>query len=304
MSDKKDYYYIRIKENFYESDKMAYLQSLPQGYEFSDILMKMYLKSLSHNGQMKISNRIPYSPETIAKITGHDLATTQKALMLFKELELIEILSNGFIFMLDIQELIGKSSTEADRKRRWRLQVEEEKKKLLEEKEEVKTIDTTQVESEWDICPTEMGHLSGHFSTKDRDRDRDRDIVRDRIIVKENETKVSDDDLQKYLLDDLRLETSSSKNVVKALKEVGKDINYLKEKVELTEAKTIGGAFKNVGFLVKAIKGDWKNDYKPKADKPKAKKTAFHNFEHSSERDYTDNELNSYISNVKIKKKA
>ena len=39
----------------------------------------------------------------------------------------IEVLQNGTIFMSDIQSLIGKSSTEADRKREYRKRIEMEK---------------------------------------------------------------------------------------------------------------------------------------------------------------------------------
>ena len=44
---------------------------------------------------------------------------------------MIDILDNGAIYMLDIQNFIGKSSTEADRKRLYRQEIEAEKKQLL-----------------------------------------------------------------------------------------------------------------------------------------------------------------------------
>ena len=77
------------------------------------------------------NERIPYSPDVLATITRHQVGTIEKALKLFKELDLIEILDNGAIYMLDIQNLIGKSNTEADRKRAYRKRIEEEKAKLL-----------------------------------------------------------------------------------------------------------------------------------------------------------------------------
>ena len=44
-------------------------------------------------------------------------------LKLFQEMGLIKKMENGAIYMTDIQEYIGKSSTEADRKRRYREQM-------------------------------------------------------------------------------------------------------------------------------------------------------------------------------------
>ena len=39
MSDCKKYYYLKIKEDFFESEDIKVLQSLDDGYLFSDILM-------------------------------------------------------------------------------------------------------------------------------------------------------------------------------------------------------------------------------------------------------------------------
>ena len=52
MSDNKKYYYIRIKDNFYDTDDIKLLQSMDNGYLYSDILMKLYLKSLKNNGRL------------------------------------------------------------------------------------------------------------------------------------------------------------------------------------------------------------------------------------------------------------
>ena len=44
---------------------------------------------------------------------------------------MVEVLDNGAIYMLDIQNFIGKSSTEADRKRIYRARIDAEKNALL-----------------------------------------------------------------------------------------------------------------------------------------------------------------------------
>ena len=73
------------------------------------------------------SERIPYNPDILSKITRHNVGVIEKALKIFKELGLIEVLDNGAIYMLDIQNFIGKSSTEADRKRSYREMIEKDK---------------------------------------------------------------------------------------------------------------------------------------------------------------------------------
>lgn len=131
MADNKKYYYLKIKENFYETEDMKILQAMDNGYLYSDILMKLYLKSLKTDGKLMFKENIPYSPKMIATITNHNIDTVDKSLRVFRDLGLIEVLDNGAIYMLDIQSLIGKSSSEADRKRDYRNRIKEEKQLLL-----------------------------------------------------------------------------------------------------------------------------------------------------------------------------
>ncbi|AJE11282.1 hypothetical protein T259_1908 [Clostridium botulinum CDC_1436] len=131
MSDNKKYYYLRIKENFYDTEDIKILQSMDNGYLYSDILMKLYLKSLKNEGRLMFKEHIPYNPKMVATVTGHNIAIVEKAIKVFIELGLIEILDNGAIYMLDIQNFIGKSSSEGDRKRAYRKKIETEKQNLL-----------------------------------------------------------------------------------------------------------------------------------------------------------------------------
>lgn len=127
MSDNRKYYYLKLKENFFETDSMILLESMNDGYLYSNILMKLYLRSLKDDGRLMLNGRIPYNSQMIANITRHQVGTVEKALDIFKELDLIDILDNGAIYMLDIQNFIGESSSEADRKRSYRSRIEKEK---------------------------------------------------------------------------------------------------------------------------------------------------------------------------------
>ena len=131
MADDQKYYYMRLKDGFFEEDAVKIIESMQDGYLYSNILLKLYLKSLKFSGKLMYNERIPYNPTVLATITGHKVGVIEKALNIFKELDLIEILDNGAIYMLDIQNLIGRSSTEADRKREYRAKIEAEKAFLL-----------------------------------------------------------------------------------------------------------------------------------------------------------------------------
>ena len=151
MSDNKKYYYLRLKDNFFDTDEMKILESMKDGYLYSNILLKLYLRSLKNDGRLVFNDRIPYSADMLSSITGHQVGTIKQALSIFKDLGLIEVLDNGAIYLLDIQNYIGKGSSEADRKREYRQRIESER--------------------------TNVQTNLRQISTRDRDRDRDIYVV-------------------------------------------------------------------------------------------------------------------------------
>lgn len=127
MADNKKYYYLKLKEGFFDSDEMIILESMTDGYLYSNILLKLYLRSLKNNGRLMFNDRIPFSSTMLSQVTRHNVGVVEKAMQIFQNLGLIEVMDNGAIYMADIQNFIGKSSTEADRIREYRNQIESEK---------------------------------------------------------------------------------------------------------------------------------------------------------------------------------
>ena len=99
MSTNKKYFYMRLKEDFFRSPELIAVESMPNGYQYSNILLKLYLLSLRGNGRI-MAGAIPYSPEMIARATGHDCETVNEAIALFSDVGLIEKLDSGAIYML------------------------------------------------------------------------------------------------------------------------------------------------------------------------------------------------------------
>lgn len=175
MADRK-YYYMRLKEDFFDSDEMILLEAMPDGIIFQNILLKMYCRSLKNEGRLMLNGVIPFNSQMLASVTRQQIGTVEKALDVFQQLGLIEILDNGAIYMSDIQKYIGSSSTEADRKRDYRVRIDTEKEKCLPNGTNVRT---------------NVGQMSGQMSDRDRDITIDKDIYRDkdkeREINKEKE---------------------------------------------------------------------------------------------------------------------
>ena len=100
MADKRKYYYLKLKESYFDDDAIVLLESMPDGILYSNILLKLYLKSLKNGGKLQLDEHIPYTAQMIATLQ----------------------LDSGAFYMTDIELMIGQSSTEAERKRAARLE--------------------------------------------------------------------------------------------------------------------------------------------------------------------------------------
>ncbi len=117
MSDNRKYYYLKLKESYFDEDSIVLLESMQDGVLYSNILLKLYLKSLKHGGRLQLDENIPYTAQMIATITRQQIGTVERALQIFLKLGLVELLDGGAYYMSNIELLIGQSSTEGERKR-------------------------------------------------------------------------------------------------------------------------------------------------------------------------------------------
>lgn len=123
MADNEKYYYIKLKDNYFEQDNVKVLESMKNGHVYSLIIIKLYLKASKNDGQLMMTQSIPYDPSNVgilASVIGHDVDHVKEAIKLGAQLDLIRIIEGREIWMTEIQNMIGKSSTEADRIRIYR----------------------------------------------------------------------------------------------------------------------------------------------------------------------------------------
>lgn len=196
MSVNKKYFYLKLKEDFYDSEQMIILQSMTDGYLYSDILMKLYLRSLKFDGRLMFNEKIPYTPNILAQVVRHKVGVVKEALRIFVDLGFIKILDNGAIYMMDIQNFVGKSTTEADRIRKYRNRIKsEEETSLL-------TDNTGIVQTAYKCTPEIELELE---IEKDIDNDDDDDVKKIKKHLKDN-LKAQDlndkaiDNITRYLI--------------------------------------------------------------------------------------------------------
>ena len=127
MAENRRFYYLKLKEGFYNSETMVVLESMPDGLLYSNLLLKMYLMSLKSGGILMLNEHLPHTVQTIATFTRHQIGTVERAIKVFMEFGLVEVLTDGAFYMADIQLLIGQSSTEGERKKRERTRLQRQK---------------------------------------------------------------------------------------------------------------------------------------------------------------------------------
>ncbi len=129
MSDNRKYYYLKLKENYFDDDSIVLLESMQDGILYSYILLKLYLKSLKHGGRLQLDENIPYTAQMIATLTRQQVGTVERALQIYLQLGLVEVMTDGAYYMSNIELLIGQSSTEGERKKQARMALQAQKKR-------------------------------------------------------------------------------------------------------------------------------------------------------------------------------
>lgn len=116
----KKYYWLKLKEDFFEDDTIEWIEEQPNGEKYSLFYLKLCLKSLKTDGVL-IRNvgemLIPYDVKKLAEITKTDVDTVRVAMELFKNIGLIQILENGEIYMAQLKNMVGSESKWAEKKR-------------------------------------------------------------------------------------------------------------------------------------------------------------------------------------------
>ena len=95
MTENRRFYHLKLKENFYNSETMVILESMQDGLLYSNLLLKMYLMSLKSSGVLLLNDCLPHTVQTIATFTRHQVGTVERALKIFQEFGLVEILTDG-----------------------------------------------------------------------------------------------------------------------------------------------------------------------------------------------------------------
>lgn len=126
--DSKRYFWLRLKEDFFDDDAISWLEEQTNGKEYALFYLKLCLKSLKHDGFLirTVGNvLIPYDAKKLGEITRTNEDTVLVALKLLTEIGLVEVQENGALFLTQLQSLIGSETNAAERMRKARAKAKE-----------------------------------------------------------------------------------------------------------------------------------------------------------------------------------
>ena len=127
MAEVKKYYWLKLQKDFFKRHDIRIIEEMPNGKDYILFYMKLLVESITHNGNLRFSESIPYNDTMLATITNTNIDIVRSAVKLFSELKLMEMMDDGTFYMSEINKMIGSETEWADKKRLYR-----EKQLLLE----------------------------------------------------------------------------------------------------------------------------------------------------------------------------
>lgn len=129
MSDKK-YYWLKLKRDFFKRHDIHILNGMEYGREIVLFYIKLMLESIDHEGELRFSEKLPYSNSMLANLTDTPEQIVETSMEILQDFKLIEIDENGTIILPKVMDMIGFETDWAKKKKEYR-----EKKRQSEDKE-------------------------------------------------------------------------------------------------------------------------------------------------------------------------
>lgn len=119
MSDGK-YYWLKLKRDFFKRHDIHILNGMEYGREVVLFYIKLMLESIDHEGELRFSERLPYSNSMLANLTDTPESIVDTSMEVLQDFKLIEIDDNGTIILPKVMEMIGFETDWAKKKREYR----------------------------------------------------------------------------------------------------------------------------------------------------------------------------------------
>lgn len=168
MAEKR-FFWLKLKRDFFKRHDIMIIEAMPNGKDYILFYLKLLAESIDHEGHLRFSQTIPYNEQMLSTITNTNIDIVRCACKVFLELDLMEKLDDGTLFMNESKKMIGSESSSAERVRKYRenntllhcnddvtksndyIELEKEKEK------ETQTVDLDNFNILWNMYPRKEG---------------------------------------------------------------------------------------------------------------------------------------------------
>ena len=120
MSDTKKYFWLKLKDDFFDEKYIKALRRLPQGDSLVIVYLKMQLKSLKTEGIIKYEQILPDAISELSMLLDEDEQVVRLAIGALIKFGIVERWENETFYMVAMQQLIGSETAGAARVRKHR----------------------------------------------------------------------------------------------------------------------------------------------------------------------------------------
>ena len=246
MAGNKKYYWIKLKTDFFDTDKIDFLLSQDNGCEYVVLYQMLCTKTANTNGMLATQMGeviIPYDANKIARDTKYfSIDTIIVALELYKKLGLIYESNDGNLMISNYSEMVGSETTSAIKKREYRQKLKEKEQGQSERQCLGQLEDNVRQE-------IEIREKSLEFRYKSKEKDKKETYVSILDAYTDNEN------LKKSLQDYVEMRNKMKGFTTRALK---LNLNELDKLADDIETK--------INIVNQSIKKSWKSFYKLKSE--------------------------------------
>ena len=162
MADVK---WIKITTDIFDDEKMFAIETMQDGMLMELIWFKLLCLAgkCNNHGFLMINNKIAYTDEMLSKIFRIEIGSVQRALTLFEQLEMIEVVENAYMIANwdKHQNMQGLEDAKEKHRLRQKAYRERQKQLALEQKTNSDvTCDVTQTSQSDDFCSISISNIS------------------------------------------------------------------------------------------------------------------------------------------------
>lgn len=120
VTENRRYYWLQLKEDFFNSKEMKLMRKLPGGEEITIIYLKMMLVSLAEQGKLYFEGLAEDLAEELSLIIDEDPEAIRLSLMFLTKKKLLTTSDNYQFNLEQVPEMIGSETASARRVRKHR----------------------------------------------------------------------------------------------------------------------------------------------------------------------------------------